>query len=65
MICTNCSNLVFLNTRKNCVKCRGEVLNNLSVMCDNCSNTIKQCAVCLKKILPPSKQSKGCGCGNK
>lgn len=64
MICNNCSNLVFLNTSKACVKCRGEVLNNLSVICDGCSNSAKQCAVCLKKILP-LKQSKGCNCGNK
>ncbi len=64
MICTNCSNLVFLNTIKPCVKCRGEIINNLSVICNNCSNATKQCAVCLKRILPP-KQSKGCNCGNK
>ncbi len=49
MLCGNCSKLAFLNTNKNCIRCNGDVYNNISVLCETCSNTEKVCSVCIKK----------------
>lgn len=49
MFCQNCTKLVLLHTKKTCIKCHGEVLINICVLCESCSNTDKKCAVCLKK----------------
>jgi len=65
MLCTNCSQLAFLHTNKSCVRCHGNVVNNISVLCDLCSATEKQCAVCLKKIITQTAAKKGCNCGRR
>lgn len=65
MLCPTCSKLLLLHTTKNCIKCQGLVLNNLSVLCDSCSTTEKQCAVCLKKVILSTKQPRDCGCKGK
>ena len=48
---------------KICIKCHGEVFNNLSVLCEACSNSEKICAICLKKTFGDLKKrpSKGFG----
>lgn len=66
MLCVNCSKLAFLSLIKNCIKCHGTVNNNLSVLCESCSSSERQCSVCLKKIHNPAPPGyKGCGCGKK
>jgi len=49
------------------MRCQGAVFNNLSVLCEFCSNTEKLCAVCLKKVISQVERNKGrgCGCGGK
>ena len=63
MLCATCSKLVFLNLKKTCIKCQGDVFFNLCVLCESCSTIGKQCTVCLKKIQPVNSRYKGCGCG--
>jgi len=67
MLCPNCTKLAFLQTNKKCMRCQGAVFNNLSVLCEFCSNTEKLCAVCLKKVISQVERNKGrgCGCGGK
>jgi len=67
MLCTNCIKLAFTNVNKNCVRCQGQVIINISVLCEFCSTTNKQCSVCLKKIISVEQRNskKGCGCGGK
>lgn len=50
MFCTNCSKLAFLYTKRSCIRCQAEILNNLSVLCEKCSESEKVCSVCLKKV---------------
>lgn len=67
MFCTNCVKLAYLHTKRSCIRCQSEVLNNISVLCLKCASTEGVCAACLKKtsrigIQNPSK--KGCrSCG--
>lgn len=65
MLCATCSKLAFLVTKRICVRCGMAILNNLSVICDYCSNNDRVCSVCLKKIQSPSVlRNRGCGrCG--
>ena len=68
MFCTNCLKLAILVTNKKCIKCNGTVLNNISVICESCSNSNKLCSVCLKKISGDLRKQgyRGCSrCGNK
>jgi len=67
MLCSNCSKLATMVTHKKCVRCQGAVYININVLCDNCSNNEKQCAVCIKKIVTNIQRAttKGCGCGKK
>lgn len=67
MMCFNCSKLSFLNTKKTCIRCQGEVFNNLSVLCEHCSSSERQCSICLKKIISQTDRNKqrGCNCGRK
>lgn len=66
MLCPNCSRLATQQTNKKCNRCQGAVYTNISVLCDQCSNSSQQCAVCLKKIIPlGSMAKKGCNCGGK
>lgn len=64
MLCETCSKLSFQYTKKICIRCQAEVLNNISILCEQCSAKEKQCAACLKKIqnTSPSKYRYG-GCG--
>ncbi len=69
MFCQQCSKLAILNDNRVCVRCQGLILNNLSCICDKCSDTQNICSVCLKKIHLGLEQNKfqlrrGCGsCG--
>lgn len=67
MLCSNCVKLAFVNTKKSCIKCHGTILTNISILCDFCSNTEKQCAVCLKRVISESERAvkRGCKCGKK
>lgn len=68
MLCQSCLKLSFQYIDKKCVRCKGEVLVNLAILCENCSSQDKSCAVCLKKVDPSAKKvlsSGGCRCGSK
>lgn len=52
MFCDSCSKLSILNTSKKCMKCQGAVNNNISVICNACSEKNQSCSACFKKILP-------------
>lgn len=66
MFCPSCSKLASMPAHKTCVKCQGIIANNISCICDQCSNDQKVCSVCLKKIdVTHSGQNKlrfGTGC---
>ncbi len=61
MTCSNCSKLSFMTANKECKKCKLAVHNNISIICDDCSQKQKMCSVCLKKIPAISKREYGCG----
>lgn len=65
MICSSCSKLSFVYTTKKCVKCSGEAITTLSILCDTCAKKDKVCAVCLKKVdsTPIRNKLGGCRCG--
>jgi|WetSurMetagenome_2_1015567.scaffolds.fasta_scaffold292045_3 hypothetical protein len=64
MFCPNCSKLALLYTKKPCIRCQGDVMNNLSVICNFCANTEKVCSVCLKKTQnSQADKLKTAGCG--
>ena len=66
MMCQNCSKLSILHTNKACMRCQGSVINNISVICEICSASSKQCTVCLKKVQSVNKaRGGGCNCGKK
>lgn len=62
MFCSSCVKLSYLYTKKPCMKCKGDVLNNISVLCETCSNSNKTCSACLKKMETP-RPTGGCNCG--
>lgn len=68
MLCENCKKLAVLpqNIRK-CIRCQSTIPNNLSCICDACSDQNGLCSICLKKVhlTPKPKKSSGCGCGKK
>lgn len=49
MLCNNCVKLAYLHTKKKCVRCQGDVFENISVLCNRCSVAEGVCSVCLKK----------------
>jgi len=67
MFCNNCVKLAYLHTKRRCIRCQSEVLNNISVLCIRCSGEEGVCSVCLKKSQRTGSQNpnkKGCGsCG--
>jgi hypothetical protein len=65
MMCTNCSKLAFIYTKKRCIRCQAEVLVTVAVLCELCSLNDRICSVCLKKISNPATVQRGCGCGGK
>jgi hypothetical protein len=66
MLCSNCTKLVFLHANKSCIRCHGNVVKNISILCEQCSSTGKQCSVCLKKVTTQAATLKrGCNCGGK
>lgn len=65
MICAACSKLAYLNNIKPCLRCQGQVIVNIAVICEVCSTKDQLCSVCLKKTLPASARTGGCGCGKK
>lgn len=50
MFCHNCSKLAILNTNRICIRCQGSILDNLSCICDKCSQEQNICSICLKKL---------------
>jgi len=50
MFCANCSKLSILYTSRICIRCNGIVLDNISVLCEQCSSSEGLCSACLKKI---------------
>lgn len=50
MFCPECSKLAVLHTKRVCVRCKGEILNNISCICDKCSKEQNKCSACLKRI---------------
>lgn len=49
---------------KKCLKCQGDVIISISVICDFCSMTSKKCSACLKQMSNnQSARKKGCNCG--
>lgn len=65
MMCSSCSRLAFLYTKKICIRCQGEVAVNIAVICEICSIKNKICSVCSKKIQNQPPRTGGCGCGKK
>lgn len=71
MFCNNCVKLAYLHTKKSCIRCQSEVLNNISVLCIKCASTEGVCSVCLKKntpkvvpVVPHNYRGGGCkSCG--
>jgi hypothetical protein len=63
MLCSNCSKLAMLVTKRICIRCKSLVSNNISILCELCSKTEKVCSVCLKKINVELKQQRYRGCG--
>lgn len=64
MFCNNCVKLAYLHTKKKCIRCQSDVLNNISVLCEKCSGNENVCSACLKKIAPKSYTKRGCkSCG--
>ncbi len=55
MLCEVCSKLASMPSNRICLRCKGIISNNLSVICDNCSNQERLCAMCLKKLYSISK----------
>ena len=68
MLCSNCAKLAMLATKRRCHKCGLWILNNLYVICEECSEKEQVCAICLKKIsgsVTNQFKNRGCGrCGN-
>jgi len=62
MFCPNCSKLVMMATIRSCITCRSNINNNLSVLCEKCSNADMACSICLKKIYNQNLQPKSAGC---
>jgi len=50
MFCPSCAKLSILVTKRTCIRCKGEILNNISCICENCAKEKKVCSVCLKKL---------------
>jgi hypothetical protein len=65
MMCGSCAKLAFLYTKKQCIRCQGEVIVTIAVLCEFCSLTNKICSVCLKKTQSVAAVRGGCGCGGK
>ena len=66
MLCSSCSTLTILHTKKNCFRCKAIMYNSLFVLCDACANKEQVCNACLKKINKNIKNfSGGCRCGAK
>lgn len=64
MLCSNCSKLAIHHLKKKCIHCQGEVLQNISVVCDRCSSQTKQCSACLRKINETPKRQYYGGCAS-
>ena|SRR5271157_1433910 len=66
MLCSSCSKLQILYTNKTCMKCQGNVQQNISILCEACSSTSKSCSACLRKIYRglsnPIYNARGGGC---
>lgn len=70
MLCDSCNKLATLYTTKKCMKCQGSVTQNISVVCEACSNSNQSCSACLKKMIKKDyvlrSHATGCrSCGQK
>ena len=50
MFCPECNKLAIIKAKRVCVRCKGEITNNISCICDKCSNEQRICSACLKKL---------------
>lgn len=53
MLCSACSKLLLIDNKRICLRCKGGIYNNLSVICDICSKQENICSICLKKMHNP------------
>lgn len=58
MLCNACSKLALLTASRTCLRCKGTIFNNISVICDNCSALEKLCSICLKKLYSSNSKQK-------
>lgn len=68
MICSSCSTLSILHTKRNCFRCQTLMYKNLYIICDDCALKDQICNICLKKMTPINiikNRSGGCRCGSK
>jgi hypothetical protein len=64
MLCVNCSKLLYNYSNNKCYQCKEIVGNDLSILCDKCSDKDNVCSCCLKKMRNYLKS--GCSaCGPK
>jgi hypothetical protein len=64
MLCKICSKLAFIFFKKKCLNCGSIINNNLSVICEECSDLKKVCSVCLKNMSLNKNKYRSCnGCG--
>jgi len=64
MLCASCSRLAIMTANRKCMRCQGDIFNNISVICDSCSDKSKQCSICMKNIAPKNR-ARSCNCGKK
>lgn len=58
MMCPGCQKLAVLHTVRQCVRCKGTILENLSCICGQCSKDQGVCSVCLKRLSLSSDPTK-------
>lgn len=64
MFCIGCNKLSYQYTNKICMRCQATVTNTISMICDSCSASAKQCSACLKKVQNDVKTNYYGGCGS-
>lgn len=51
MLCNHCEKLALLPNKRTCLRCKGDILTNLAVICDHCSKSENLCSICLKRLV--------------
>lgn len=66
MICNTCQKLAFSTQDKSCVSCNSNTNCKIKLICNTCSDSKKQCQVCLKYLTITVKTKSSCtSCGGK